>query len=86
MGLALTTTTIIVTVAVKQALAVIGRISMGEIPMDAGTLALLPADSANGSAGEIANIALIVLGLCWLFGIVDAYKLGIKQEQETDQF
>ena len=86
MGLALTTTTIIVTVAVKQALAMIERISIGEIPMDARALALLPADSANSSAGEIANIALIVLGLCWLFGIIDSYRLGIRQEQKTDQF
>ena len=78
---ALTASTVIVTVAVKQALTVIDRVSLGDIPIDAGTIAVLAADSTSHSASVTVNISMILLGLCWLFGIIDSYRLGIKQEQ-----
>lgn len=77
---ALTASTVIVTVAVRQALTLIDRVSLGEIPTDAETIAMLAADSMSDSAGLLVNTSVLVLGICWLFGIVDSYRLGMKQE------
>jgi len=79
---ALTAATVIVTVAVKQALAIIDQISLDELPVDAEGMLVLASHSTSGSASAIVNMSVIVLGLCWLFGIVDSYKLGAKQEQQ----
>lgn len=81
MFLALTASGVIVTVAVKQALTIIDRFYSGEIPVDVGAVSELAAHSASGSDSLIVNISVLVLGLCWLFGMVDSYRLGIKQEQ-----
>ncbi|NOX68078.1 MAG: hypothetical protein GXP15_02740 [Gammaproteobacteria bacterium] len=78
---ALTASTAIVTIVVRQALAIIDQISLGDNPVDVGSVVTMASNSTSDSASVIVNLSAIVLGLCWLFGIIDSYKLGVKQEQ-----
>lgn len=82
MLLALVALSVIVTKAIKQALTVVDRINSGEIPVEAGAITELVSQPTIGAEGSILNIAALVLGACWLVGIVDSYRLGIIQENK----
>jgi hypothetical protein len=79
---ALIAVTVIVTNVITQALTVVDRINNGEIPAEVGTIAELVSKSANGAEGSLLNIATLVVGAVWLFGIIDSYRIGISQERE----
>ena len=72
---------VIVTNAVKQALTIVDRINTGEVPVEAGAIAELVSNSASGAEGTLSNIAALVVGTCWLIGIIDSYRLGSIQEK-----
>ena len=74
--------TVIVTKAVKQALAIVDKINSGEIPLEAGAITELVSKSTAGAEGSILNIATFVVVACWLIGIIDSYRLGINQEKQ----
>ncbi len=78
---ALIALSVIVTNAVKQALTIVDRINSGEIPVETGTIAQLISNSTSGAEGSILNIAALVVGACWLIGIIDSYRLGRIQEK-----
>jgi len=77
---ALIAVSVIVTTAIKRALAVVERINSGEIPIETGTIIAAIADSTSGPESLIVNISVIVLVACWLIAIIDSYRLGIAQE------
>lgn len=79
--IALTATSVIVAVVVRQALAIIDQISLDDLPIDAESVVAMASNTTSDSASVIVNLSAIVLGLCWLFGIIDSYKLGAKQDQ-----
>jgi len=79
---ALIALSIIVTTAIRQASAIVDRINNGEIPVDTGAIAELISNSASGSEGSMLNIATFVIGVCWLIGIIDSYRLGITREKQ----
>ncbi len=72
---------VIVTKAIKQALTIVDRIDNGELPTEARTITELVSKSTGGAEGSILNIAALVVGACWLVGIIDSYRLGIIQEK-----
>lgn len=78
---ALIALTVIVTKAVKQALAIVDKINSGEIPLEAGAITELVSKSTAGAEGSILNIATFVVVACWIIGIIDSYRLGINQEK-----
>ena len=78
---ALIALTVIVTKAVKQALAIVDKINSGEISLEAGAITELVSKSTAGAEGSILNIATFVVVACWLIGIIDSYRLGINQEK-----
>jgi hypothetical protein len=78
---ALIASSVIVNVALKRALTVVDRINSGEIPIDSETITELISNSASGTDSLIVNVSLTVLGTCWLVGIVDSYRIGIKQDK-----
>ena len=71
---------VIVTIAAKRALAVVDSINSGEIPVDAGAMMELASRSVDSADNSIANISMIVTVVCWLFGIIDSYRLGKTQD------
>ncbi len=70
----------IVTAAVKRALTVVDHINSGEIPIETRAITEAIANSTSGSDSLIVNVSVIILGVCWLIGIIDSYRLGIAQE------
>ncbi len=72
---------VIVTVVIQRALTIVNRINSGDIPVETGAIAEMVSNSTNGADSLIENISVIVLGACWLIGIIDSYRLGIAQEK-----
>ncbi len=73
---------VIITKAVKQALAIVDKISSGEIPLESVTITELASQSTGAADGSILNIAVLVIVACWLIGIIDSYRVGINQEKQ----
>lgn len=82
---ALAASTIIIKNIVQQALTIVDRINSGDIPADTGAIAEMVANSSSNTDGLLENVALIVLLACWLFGIVDSYRLGSAEDKQEIQ-
>jgi hypothetical protein len=78
---ALIALSVIVTVATKRALTIVDSINSGEIPVETGAITELVSNSISSADNSIVNISVIVVGACWLIGIIDSYRLGITQEK-----
>ena len=78
---ALVALSVIVTRIYQRALTIVDRINSGDIPVDTGAIAELVSNSTSGADSFIDNIAVIVLGACWLIGIIDSYRLGVALEK-----
>ncbi len=72
---------VIVTNVITQALTIADRINNGEIPVEAGAITELVSKSTSGAEDSLLNIAALVVGACWLIGIIDSYRIGIIQEK-----
>ena len=80
---ALIASSIIVTAVIQRALTIVDRINSGEISVETGAIAEMVSNSTNGVDSPIESISVIVLGACWLIGIIDSYRLGIAQEKQN---
>lgn len=69
--------------AYQRALTVVDRILAGDVPADTGSIADMVSSSTSGADSVIDNAAVIVLAACWLFAIIDSYRLGNAQDQEV---
>jgi hypothetical protein len=78
---ALVALSVIVTKAIKQALAIVERINSGEIPVEAGAIAELASIPTSGADASILNIAALLIGAVWIIAVVDSYRLGMIQEK-----
>ena len=78
---ALIASSVIFKVALTRALTIVDRINSGDIPIDSETITELVSNSASGTDSLVVNISLTILGACWLVGIVDSYRIGIKQDK-----
>jgi hypothetical protein len=65
----------------QRALTIVDRINTGDVPVETGAIAELVSNSTSGADSFIENTAAIVLGACWLIGIIDSYRLGVAQEK-----
>ena len=77
---ALVAFSVIVTRLFQRALTIVDRINSGDIPVETGAIAEMVSNSTSGADNLIQNILGIVLGACWLIGIIDSYRLGIAKE------
>jgi hypothetical protein len=80
---ALIASSVIVTAAIQRALTIVDRIIGGEIPVETGAITALVSKSASGADSSSVNVSVILLGVCWLIGIIDSYRLGISQEKQN---
>jgi hypothetical protein len=72
---------VIITGIFQRVRTIVDRINSGDIPVDAGAMAEMVSNSTSAADSLMDNIALLVLGACWLFGIIDSYRLGVAQEK-----
>jgi len=78
---ALVAFSVIVTRVFQRALTIVDRIDSGDIPLETGAIAEVVSNSTSGADSLIESTAVIVLGACWLIGIIDSYRLGVAQEK-----
>ena len=78
---ALVALSVIISRIYQRALTIVDAINSGDIPVDTGAIAEMVSNSTSGADSFIDNIAVIVLGACWLIGIIDSYRLGVAQEK-----
>jgi len=77
-------TAVVVSTVVKQAVSIIDRVKSGEIVVDAMTVTDMVAQSSDATSTGAGSTAMIVLLICWLFGIVDSYRLGREQPHANE--
>ena len=78
---ALIASSVIITVVIQRALTIVDRINSGDVSVESEAIAEMISNSTNGVDSPMANISVIVLGACWLVGIIDSYRIGIAQEK-----
>ncbi|MFC1886828.1 hypothetical protein ACFLZM_07215 [Thermodesulfobacteriota bacterium] len=73
---------IVIVKAVQPALAILEKIESegGAISMGAISDAATRASTTSGSL--TFNLALLLVILCWIIGVVDAYRIGRKKDIE----
>lgn len=62
--------------AVRQAQAIADKILSGQIALDAATITAQVEAASAGNDSLAINAAYAIFIICWLFGIVDSYRLG----------
>ena len=72
---------VIIRTATSKALTIVDSITRGDMPADAGGIAEMVSASTSGAEGSALNIATLVLGACWIFSIIDAYRLGMNADK-----
>ena len=82
MLLVLVSMSVIVVKAVYSALAILENIEteVGAISMSSISNAATQASTISGSL--TFNLVLLLTILCWIFGVVDAYRIGKEQDIE----
>ncbi len=78
---ALVALSVIVTSVIQRAIIIVDRINRGDIPIETGAIAEMISKSTSGADSLVESTAVIVLGACWLIGIIDSYRLGAAQEK-----
>jgi hypothetical protein len=75
---------VIVLKTVQHALAILEKIELegGVIDIQTITDAATKASSSSGSV--IYNLGFLLIVICWIFGIVDAYRIGKKMDLEDN--
>jgi len=74
------------TKAVEMASEITQKIESGDVPLDAGAITELVTQQSSGADAQMLNIATIALGICWLIGIVDAYRAGRAREKSDERW
>jgi hypothetical protein len=70
---------IILSNAIAAAQFVSDKIVSGEIPADVAAISEAVTQQLATDSQSIAN-ATIAIGLAWLFGIIDSFRIGMKKE------
>ena len=73
---------IVVVIAVQQALAILEKIESEGGAISMSTISDAATQASNTSGSLTFNLALLVVILCWIIGVVDAYRIGRKKDIE----
>jgi hypothetical protein len=84
-GFALMLTVLICLVAVvvkasQQAVAIIERIQSEGGVIDMSTISNAATQASSASASLIINLLLLLIMVCWIIGVVDAYRIGREKD------
>ncbi len=74
--LALAALAVLISSLLQRAQGVVERINAGDIPADFAQIVEMATATTTGTHSPAENTAPIVLLICWLAGIIDAYRLG----------
>lgn len=74
--------TIVIIVAVQKAFTIFRIIESGGGAVDMNTISNAVTQASKTSGSFIFNFAWILMTFCWIFGIVDAFRIGKKKDIE----
>lgn len=80
MAIALAGVTVIISTWMTTAMAIVEKLQAGDAPVDADALSQLLDHAYQGHDGLIVDIAGYAVLFCWLFGMIDSYRLGKRQD------
>lgn len=76
---------VLLSVAMEKAQQISEKILAGEIPFDVARITEEVTKQVADGGTQLADISTYILLLCWLVGIVDAYRVGRIQDK-ADRF
>lgn len=82
---ALVAISVVVKIAFQRAQAIVDRVISGESSLEKGAISELLADSSNDTDGLVSSISMVVFIACWLFGIIDSYRVGLARNSDNSQ-
>jgi hypothetical protein len=71
---------VIVVKAVRHGLAILEKIRVEGGVIDLETITEVATKATSATDSLIFNAAFLLIIICWIFGIVDAYKIGKKMD------
>ena len=69
--------------AVRQAFIVLEKIELEGGVIDIKTITDTATQAVSANDSLIYNLGLLLIVICWIFGIVDAYLIGRKKDLEN---
>jgi len=72
---------VLLSVAIEKAQAISVKIQSGEIPLDLVRITEEVSKQAASGGTELASVSTYILGICWLAGIIDSYRIGRFQDK-----
>jgi len=85
--LMLTVSTSLIVIAIKAAqyaFTVLDKIELEGGVIDLKTITDAAAQASSTSDSLVFNLGLLLIVVCWIFGIVDAYRIGKKMDLERE--
>jgi TM2 domain-containing membrane protein YozV/cbb3-type cytochrome oxidase subunit 3 len=73
---------VIIVKAVQQAFIILEKIELEGGPIDMSTISDAAIQSSTTSDNFIFNVVAILIIICWIVGVVDAYRIGNKKDKE----
>ncbi len=73
---------VIVAAAVQKAFLIMEKIELEGGAIDLNTISNAAAQAAATSDSLIYNLSLLFIVCCWIFGIIDAYRIGKKIDRK----
>jgi hypothetical protein len=68
--------------AVQHAFTILEKIELAGGVIDIQTITAAATEASATSDSLIYNLLLLLIVICWIFGIVDAYRIGKKKDLE----
>ncbi len=75
---------VIVGMAILRALEIVKSLQ-GQGPIDVNALSAMALEPSPGDGSTLYTLMLLLLAGCWLFSIVDAYRIGKETSKRDEQ-
>ena len=76
---------IIISNALDQAVKILNQMQAQGATIDISRISELSTQAAHNNESMTSNIALFVLLACWIFAIIDCYRLGKAADSSTEK-
>jgi len=67
----------------EKAVQITQKLQSGDVPLDVNAIEKLVSQQSNDVGAERMNMATMVLGICWIFGIIGSYR-GERVQVKSD--
>jgi len=81
-GISIVCIYLMLTSSIQMAEDIVAKVQSGEIPLDANQIEAAVTNAEQAANGVWwADLTSYLLGVCWVVGIVDSYRLGRRHER-----